>query len=1227
MQYRDLIQFDPVETIVQLKESTNTKKAFELVDTYVISDRMAEVINDTIIEQLQFERPADNKGLLVVGNYGTGKSHLMSVISTIAELADSAERVNHPTVAKKAKEIEGKFKVLRTELDGIRMSLQEFVFGELTDYLQSIGVDYEAPNLEKIRSNKDELIKMMAAFEEEYPEQGLLLVVDELLDYLGSRNEQALMLDLNFLRAMGEICRNSRFRFITGVQEMLFDNPRFSFVAEQLRRVKERTEQAVIVREDIEYVVSQRLLRKDDRQKAIIREHLQRFTPLYNKLNEQIEKYVELFPIHPSYLATFERVTVVEKRVILKTLSMEMKKLLDKEVPNEQPGFISYDSYWPYIEGDKALKANPNVKEVMSKATILLDRIENAFTKPVYRPMAYRIVQALSVFRLTTDNIFSKVGVTAEELRDQLFLYAQLPEEDSEFLRGQIEVVLKEIQKTVSYQYISVNQENGQYYLDLQKDIDVDSLIEQKAEVLSKDKLDQYYFDVLSVQTGNTTETRYRSNYRIWQHELPWYEHKVTRPGYLFFGYPDERSTTQPERDFYIYMLPIFDKKHFKNENKPDEVFFILETKDEDFYRNLRFYAGAREMATTASSGSRNLYEDKASHYMKQLTLWFKVNMPTAYKMTYKGETKRIAEWSISAPSQASVKEVIDAAADDCLNGWFNDKYPDYPTFRNIREPITRSSMITTYIPEAIRNIKQPKTKNGITILEGLVLLDENQKLNVRKSGYAKWVIEVLELKSEGQVVNASELLDVIETFNKNEEVKRTVKFDLEPELFAVLLAALVFNGDIVITINGTTYDGMKFDDLIRLSAEQIADFTHIKKPSDLPLAALGELFDLFNIGRGLLQTNALQLAVGQLNRESKLLLDKVVRLDHEIKNGIPFLDVTLFNTDQVNEFRNELAKLKTFLNDLQIYDTPAKLKNFKFSVEEVIEQKERITLTNNLIEQQKRAIEISQEAMYLVNAQNHLLSSHDWHRKVEGALEDLIHALRNNEDGQQERQALRKLKEEYYSIYLALHDKARINATEENKKEALLTDNRVDALRKISKISLLSSQPFHQWLQKIDDMIACWDLTKEKLEHSPICKACHFRPKDEPYTRHQNLDELEEELEDLLSNWTSTLLTTLRDPEIKENIDMLQPDQRQLVNEFIQQQTLALPINIKLVEAISILLQGIEKVTITVSELEQMMNNGQPLTVEELKQRFDHMLRQKVGTQPKNNVRILFNA
>jgi len=41
---------------------------------------------------------------------------------------------------------------------------------------------------------------MMTAFHQEHPDHGLLLVVDELLDYLRTRKDQELILDLNFLR-------------------------------------------------------------------------------------------------------------------------------------------------------------------------------------------------------------------------------------------------------------------------------------------------------------------------------------------------------------------------------------------------------------------------------------------------------------------------------------------------------------------------------------------------------------------------------------------------------------------------------------------------------------------------------------------------------------------------------------------------------------------------------------------------------------------------------------------------------------------------------------------------------------------------------------------------------------------------------------------------------------------------------------------------------------------
>jgi len=93
MKYSDLIQFEPIETIVQLREADSAAEARRLVETFVISDRMAELLDELVVPQLQFSKPADNKGILVVGNYGTGKSHLMAVVSAVAENADLASHL------------------------------------------------------------------------------------------------------------------------------------------------------------------------------------------------------------------------------------------------------------------------------------------------------------------------------------------------------------------------------------------------------------------------------------------------------------------------------------------------------------------------------------------------------------------------------------------------------------------------------------------------------------------------------------------------------------------------------------------------------------------------------------------------------------------------------------------------------------------------------------------------------------------------------------------------------------------------------------------------------------------------------------------------------------------------------------------------------------------------------------------------------------------------------
>ncbi|NLE59484.1 MAG: ATP-binding protein, partial [Planctomycetes bacterium] len=127
MKYAELVDFDPIESVVELRAADKTDQAKRLVQTFVISDRMAELLRTVVFPQLQFATPTDNKGLLVVGNYGTGKSHLMAIISAVAEHRELAAELTNPAVADAAKEATGRFQVIRAEAPSTQLPLRDLI--------------------------------------------------------------------------------------------------------------------------------------------------------------------------------------------------------------------------------------------------------------------------------------------------------------------------------------------------------------------------------------------------------------------------------------------------------------------------------------------------------------------------------------------------------------------------------------------------------------------------------------------------------------------------------------------------------------------------------------------------------------------------------------------------------------------------------------------------------------------------------------------------------------------------------------------------------------------------------------------------------------------------------------------------------------------------------------------------------------------------------------------
>ena len=56
MLYKDLVQFTPIETVIQLHDAENESAAKNLVETYVISETMANKLVDLAFPQLQRRR-------------------------------------------------------------------------------------------------------------------------------------------------------------------------------------------------------------------------------------------------------------------------------------------------------------------------------------------------------------------------------------------------------------------------------------------------------------------------------------------------------------------------------------------------------------------------------------------------------------------------------------------------------------------------------------------------------------------------------------------------------------------------------------------------------------------------------------------------------------------------------------------------------------------------------------------------------------------------------------------------------------------------------------------------------------------------------------------------------------------------------------------------------------------------------------------------------------------
>jgi len=1253
MRYRDIVQFDPIESVIQLRAADDKQAAADLVQTYVVSDRMADQLTNLVFPQLQIDRPLDNKGVLVVGNYGTGKSHLMSLISALAEHADLVEFVRHPAVRTAAASIGGKFKVVRVEIGAVERSFRGIVLDELEKFLAQAGTPYTFPRADQLTNNKVALVDALAAFSERYPDTGVLFVLDELLDYLRSREERALFLDLGFLRELGEVTAVTPFRFVAGVQETLFDNPRFAFVAEQLRRVRDRFEQVRIAREDIAYVVAERLLRKSDEQRARILEHLRPFTTLYPQMAERLDEFARLYPIHPAYIDTFERVYVAEKREVLQTFSKAIRSVLDKEVPIEQTGLISYDHYWNVLKDNPSLRTLPGVTDVVTKSTVLEGRIQNAYTRKPLLPMALRIIHALSVHRLTTSDVDAPLGVTAEELRDQLCLWAPLPEADADFLANTVQVALKETMRTVSGQYLSFNSDNGQYYLNLKKDIDFDAKIAERGSFLEARDLNRYFFDALQRLLAITDSTHV-TGFRIWPYELPWAAKNVTRPGYLFFGVPDERSTAQPPRDFYMYILPPFGPPPGKITDHADEVIVQLQGVGSDFEEIVRKYAGAQAMAAE-SPNHRQIYQDKADGHLRALMGWLRQNFNMQLRISYEGVQRSVAEVLAQSRSSASrdADDLLHVLASSLLAPHWEDTYPEYPAFTRLAQPITEAARPTSAKDAVFLMADRRRTNLGVGVLDALMLLDHEEQIKPLNSPYARHFLDMLLERGDTQVVNHGDVLAQIA--GGLTPILKDTHFNLEPEWIAVILCALAYDGQITLSMGGNeTLDAGNIERAALKTIDDLADFRFYRRPKSVPLPVWTLIFDAFGLQSSLLRDERTRDdAVEKLQQYVRSELNRVVAWQGKVQQGLTLWNKSLF-TDRFSftvqnsivtgndlppvmlsqsDLLPYLRKTKEFLEQLSRFDKPGKLQNLSFTTAEAqlaIDDYQRALRSRDVLD---AIAQLQPLTEYLSEAGSRLPDDHAWVAHATTLREHVLTDMRQVAKGQSAvdvaawRKQLDDLRRDYIRTYHELHTQHVLGPTDDDRRTRLMNDQRVQQMHALARVDILNAQEWQRWLHDLRALPSCRAFHAGLLEDSPICPSCGFNPAQSSRagTAARRLEMLSAQLDTLLGQWHAALWQNLASDTAQSSLRAMTAIERHPLDAYLAQDdpaTATLPNGV--VDAVNKALRGLSTVRIHADQLVAALHDGGlPCTVEQLEQRFRDYIRTATSGHDQHSTRL----
>ena len=1210
MKIKELFNFEDIQQVIAIGNIENEQ---EMVEKFVISPNLKEDLLE-FLEYLKGNKPEKNTSVDVIGNYGTGKSHLLTFLSLILTNPEMVQYIQDDELKEEFASIDKEFLVVKYELPGQDKSLEDIFFYRVKKQLKE-NYDVDISDIDINEKDPKELVEeILLKIKEKYPNKGLIVIFDEYSDFLKSKESFKQNRDLQFTRQIAECSKNQDFILMLSMQEYIFSNPEYKDKADLINKIEKRFLKFNITSENIEDIIAKRMVTKTPNQIEELKNQFDTIKEKFPNIALEEDRYINLFPVHPYLIEMLSRLTLFENRSILMFISDQTKKIQEKEFP----AFITYDLiYDELIESEHTVKNNEMVKPIIEVVKSLRDIIPRLDSQ--YQDRAKTLIDALAIKNLVTppdDSGEKKGGDTPEKFAENLCIIPKSkfmePSED-------ISTILNMLISKSEGQFISRDEKSNTYFINLNRTTDYNQIINNKAanmdDLIHNNEVFVEAFLLNELNFDITNQIAYAENNKkyVIEDTVTWKERNSFRKGTLAINIGNKLSIDD-SGDYLVTIKGV--GSHNICEHDINHIIIKPKYSDE-FKQSIRRLAAVNQFLKTKThvnamrSKKNTIIDTEVKKYFKDALLNSEIN--------YRTNTYSLEELGISIDITS---EIFSQVKEKLLGEDLVNMYPEYPKFKS--DAKLSLNNIEGTIESVIKEISQKtilsdfdlKSRRILTPLE----LYSNDSIDVNNSRYTSIILNQV----ENTFKNIS-ISDIVEFF----EAK---PYGMQKEITYLLIAILLRNGNIMISNkNGKQYSSSDFTELFKPGLKVFENLKYIKQEEG-PNAEAQKLFDILDLDKNTLtnkkeypqalksyveKISSIEFKISDINNQfNNIVQNNAINLPiDEIKDKVNFinnisfeemevssindfnkLDYSKENLDNIKESIDLISVLDSFLVDYNkfLYVGITYMENaIKFIDNDFFKATDKDELTK-----------IYQESLDIINNTRKLLKE-DERRPIDGKIQ--------------------LFKTKYKNIYYTAHEQFVGKNVNWELLEQIENSSIYNKLNTLSKVRSINASKFNNLRLEIQTIkgLRCTSFSADELDTNYHCSCMFPKTMGEYGDIDNKINEIDDNISKLYVSWEKEIVSTVIDNKMK--LDQLNSDEQDIIDKILLSKQLPENIEFNVVIAINNLLEDIEIKELKLNDLyDSLTSERDTLNVNEILDKLEDYIKQLVSDTDNARIKII---